>query len=173
MADLNLKHKFDAEKCRHYLNENLTVLHCHHYATLFTQLAIDAKDIVDGTKILFSTSEKIFFDVLSEYFKNFNISDKEAKVEISSKMFSAIGLGKMNITDINENGGKINLPHSYVDEGWTKKWGKMDMPVNFIGCGYIGGMFSAIFNQPVQTYKVEETESIVSGADKSNIKITR
>ena len=167
-----MDHKFDSERCRHYLNDNLTDLHCHHYATHFTQLALDTKDIVDGTKILFETAENIFHKLLIEYFQKYNINETDARADIASKMFSAIGMGKLNIININENSGDIELPFAYVDEGWLKKWGKYSTSVNFIGMGYIAGMFSAIFDKPVQTYKVDESQSKVMGAEKSILKVT-
>jgi hypothetical protein len=39
-------------------------------------------------------------------------------------MFSAVGMGKMKVVSSGENGGEIEMPHAYVDEGWLKKWGK-------------------------------------------------
>jgi predicted hydrocarbon binding protein len=70
------------------------------------------------------------------------------------------------------NGGEIDMPHPYVDEGWLKKWGKYKEPVNFIGSGYLSGMFSAVFDKPTRTYNVTETQSVVMGAEKSHFKVT-
>ena len=172
MPNIKLEHKFDPIKYRHYLNNNLTVLHCHHYATLFTQLAIDAKDIVDGTRILIETAEDVFYKLLSDYYVMYNCTEVTDKIEIAVKMFSAIGMGKMNLISVNETNAEIELPFAYLDEGWMQKWGKSDFSVNFIARGYIAGMFSAIFGKPVRTYNTVELQSIVTGAEKSIIKIT-
>lgn len=171
MTEFKLEHKFDSKRYRHYLNNHLTVLHCHHYATLFTQLAIDAKDIVDGTSILFKTSEDVFFKVLSQYFEEYNCTEIPDRIDIAAKMFSSIGMGKMNPISVKENSGEIELLFSYVDDGWLEKWGKNDFSVNFIGLGYISAMFSVIFGKPVQSYDVVESQSKVTGAEKSLIKI--
>ena len=172
MAELKLEHEFDPKRKRHYLNKFLNVVHCHHYATLFTQLALDAREIVDGTQILKESSEVVFFEVLSDYYKKNGIADTKDRMEIASKMFSAIGLGKLEIVSGDSNGGEIDMPFAYVDEGWIKKWGKNKEPVNFIGGGYVCGMFSAVFEKPVKTYKVTETQSKVMGAEKSHFKVT-
>ena len=172
MADFKLEHVFDANKKRHYLNDFLTVLHCHHYATLFTQLALDAKELVDGTQLLTESVEDVFSEVLSNYFKKNGISDAKAKMDIAVQMFSAIGMGKMTIVSGDEKGGEVVLPLAYVDEGWIKKWGKHKEPVNFIGAGYISGMFAAVFGKPSRTYKVTETQSKVMGAEQSHFKVT-
>ena len=39
-----LDHHFDRESCRHTVNGLSSVLHCHHYASLYCQLADDADD---------------------------------------------------------------------------------------------------------------------------------
>ena len=46
-VEFEIDHRFDPVKNRHYLNGFCSVLHCHHYATLYTQLADDAVDFED------------------------------------------------------------------------------------------------------------------------------
>jgi len=172
MAELKLEHTFDSKRRRHYLNDKLVVLHCHHYATLFTQLALDAKDLVDGTKILKEVTEDVFYEVLSDYYKKNGITDPGERMDVASQMFSAIGMGQMVIVTGDETGGEIDIPHPYVDKGWLKKWGTFKDPVNFISTGYVGAMFSAAFEKPCRAYNVTETQSMVMGAEKSHIKVT-
>lgn len=172
MSELKLQHKFDSDRKRHYLNDQLTVLHCHHYATLFTQLALDAKELVDGPRILRETVEDVFYEVLSNYFKNNGVTDPKDRMDIAVQMFSAIGMGKMAVVSGDTGGGEIEMPHPHVDEGWLKKWGKYKGPVNFIGAGYVTGMFSAAFDKPARSYKVTEDRSRVMGAEKSHFKVT-
>jgi len=172
MSELKLEHKFDSQRKRHYLNNQLTVLHCHHYATLFTQLGLDAKEIVDGTRILKETTEDIFHEVLSNYFKNNSVMDVAERMDIARQMFSAVGMGKMVVVAHDESGGEIEMPVAYVDEGWLKKWGKFEEPVNYIGMGYVAGMFSAAYNKLPRTFNVTETQSKVKGAVKSLLKIS-
>jgi predicted hydrocarbon binding protein len=172
MPELKLEHKFDEKRKRHYLNDNLSVLHCHHYATLFTQLALDAKDLVDGTEILKNAAEDVFFEVLSNYYKKNGITDTKDRFDIAAQMVPATGMGQIVVVSGEENGGEIDMPHPHLDSGWLKKWGKSDTPVNFIGAGYVGAMFSAVFDKPCRTYKVTETQSMAMGADKSHFKVT-
>ncbi len=169
---LVLNKQFDNDRCRNYVNDILTVLHCHHYSTLFTQLAIDAKDIVNGTKILYETSEDIFSTVLTDYFNKNNISDKNERLKLAQEMFSAIGLGKIEVSSLDENGGLVEMPVAHVDDGWLQKWGKFNSPVNYIGAGYIAAMVSASFDKPARTYTVEEQESKVTGAEKTVLKVS-
>lgn len=171
MSELKINYKFDTQKHRHYMNEEHFVLHCHHYATLVTQLAIDAEELVKGTGILEKSSEESFYKFLSDYFAKNGVSDPAERVEIGCKMFAELGLGKLEAASAGESGGEILMRHSHVDEGWVKKWGTNDSAVNFIGNGYVAGMFSAAFGKPVGSFKVEETQSIVSGAGHSVFKV--
>jgi hypothetical protein len=171
MAKLIIEHKFDPTRNRHYLNGQVAVLHCHHYASLFTQLGIDAKEIVDGTKILRESSEDVFHKMLSAYFQKNGISDPAERIDIGRQLFSAMGLGLMEVTSASDKGGDIVLKHSHVDEGWIKKWGKYKSAVNFLGAGYIEAMFAAAYNKPLRTYKTSETQSIVTGATQSMFKV--
>ena len=166
-TELELKHVFDRKHCRHYLNGFSSVLHCHHYATLYTQLGEDC-EFIDGLNLLSECSEDCFFEILSKYYEDNNIKSYDDRISISEQYFAVSGLGKMKITYAGAESGEVRLEYSHIDEGWIKKWGKRDKPVNYIGCGYIAGMFSAVFNKKVRTYTVHETASIVSG-DKASV----
>jgi len=80
---------FDARNKRHYLNGELSVLHCHHYAVLYSQLALDAGE----TKLLSEVAEETFYNVMTEYFKKHQITKLEDRITIASEYYAAIGLG--------------------------------------------------------------------------------
>lgn len=170
-TEIILDHRFDPKTCRHYLNGQLTVLHCHHYATLYTQLADDTS-LIDAKKLMAEVAEDTFFDALSLYYKEHQITTIEDRIAIAEQYFAVIGMGEMKVIYAGMDSGMVELLHSHLDEGWIKKWGKRDKPINFIACGYISGMFSAVFDKPIRSYNVIETQSIVSGAEKSCFKVT-
>lgn len=160
---LTLNHIFDGSTKRHYINGHLVVLHCHHYATLYTQLAMDAEE----TQLLATSAEEAFYELLVDYFNEHNISDREARIGIARQYFSMVGLGTITVTSLSETGGEIELPTSHVDAGWLKKWGKYEHPVNFIGAGYLTAMFSAVLDKPLCSFEASEKQSIVMGAETS------
>ncbi len=172
MATLKLTHRFDADRCRHYIGDQVSVLHCHHYATLFTQLAIDAKELVDGTKILMEVTEDVVHGILSKYYAQNGVSAVQERLEIGQQLFSFYGLGKMVIVSPASDGGTVEMSSAHVDEGWLKKWGKAKEPVNFIGAGFVAGFFAAAYDKPVRTYRVEEKESRAMGAGKSILAVS-
>jgi predicted hydrocarbon binding protein len=164
--NFNANRVFEPKGCRHLINDDVYVLHCHHYVSLYTQLAEDC-GMLDGKKLLSEVSEDTFYDVLSKYFADNKICCINDKVSIAEQYYTFCGLGKIKLSCIGIDGGEAKLCRSHVDEGWIKKWGKKDKPINFITCGYIAAAFSAILGKPARAYEVCETQSIVTGAEYS------
>lgn len=170
--ELELEHKFDSSRYRHYLNDQLAVLHCHHYSTLYTQLALDA-EFLDGKMLLAECAEDSFYKVLLGYFEAHTELDLADKLSVGCQYYGAVGLGQMEVMCAGEDSGEVVLHHSHLDEGWIKKWGQHDRPVNYITAGYIAALFSATYELPPRSYAVLETESIVTGAERSRFNAVR
>jgi predicted hydrocarbon binding protein len=171
-TDWIVDHKFDSKSCRHFNNGQVTVLHCHHYATLYCQLADDA-EMVDGKSLLRRSSEHAFWPVLANYFEQHNIENLDKRVELAEEYFKTCGLGIMKFERVGEMSAVVRMSHSHVDEGWIKKWGQRDKPVNFIGQGFLAAAMAAIIGTDVGSFTVNEKQSIVSGADASVFTIVR
>ena len=169
-TELQLDHQVDTGTWRHYLNGTLTVLHCHHYATLYSQLADDC-ELLDAKKLLAECAEDAFLPVLADYFAQEGIDAVKDRIAIAEEYFAAYGLGKMTVVCAGSESGEVVLEHSHVDEGWIKKWDRRDAPVNFIGCGYIAAVFAAVFDRPARSFDVCEVQSIVSGAECSRFTV--
>ncbi len=163
-------HVFDPKTKRHYLNGTLTVLHCHHYLTLYTQLAIDAGE----TELLKESSRESFKKMLRRYFDtHLEGAPLEEKVETASEYYAMLGLGKMNPIYVGEESGEVELLASHTDAGWMKKWGTYDRPVNYVTAGYIEAMFEVLLDAPDRAFSATEIQSIVMGADTSKFRIVR
>ena len=76
--ELQIDIRIDPRTLRHYYNDHLMVVHCHHYSTLYTQLAMDAGE----TRLLQDVSEDMFYSVLSDYFKKNSLSNNQPTVLI-------------------------------------------------------------------------------------------
>lgn len=170
-TELQMQHHFDPDRNRQYLNDELTVFHCHHYASLYSQLADDAK-LFDGARLLAEAAEESFFPVLSKYFKENGIEDQDKRAQVAEQYFSYVGLGQLHLS-MNDDGGAAEMPYSHVDEGWLNKWSSRPEPVNFIGQGFLSAAFSAVTDRPAGSFSVEETESIVAGDPSSKFKVSR
>ncbi|MBN1908609.1 MAG: hypothetical protein JW818_02625 [Pirellulales bacterium] len=167
-----IDHKFDRETCRHSMNGFDAVLHCHHYASLYCQLADDAEQF-NGRDLLKRSSELSFLNVLSNYFAEHEISDLTDRIALAEEYWQMCGFGTLKFDHVGELSAAAHMNHSHVDEGWIKKWGNRDKPVNFIGQGYVAAALAAIYGLPAGSYDVYETQSIVSGADASCFSLVR
>ena len=168
---LNTKQVFDKQRMRHYLNGELSVLHCHHYSTLFTQLADDA-DWLNGPQLLAESAEESIYPVLSKYFNDENVSSMEDRIAIAEQYYAHVGLGQVTILASGQE-WNAEMPHAHVDEGWIKKWDTRNKAVNFIGQGFLAAAVAAINNEQPGSYRVAEIQSIVKGAETSKFTITK
>ncbi|OFY23650.1 MAG: hypothetical protein A2W98_13180 [Bacteroidetes bacterium GWF2_33_38] len=166
---LVLDHKFDQKTGRHFINDTQIVFHCHHFTTLYTQLAIDA----GKTALLANVAEENFLKILTDYYKQHGIESLDDKIEIACQYYSAIGLGTLEVCFIGKYSGEVKSANSHIEMGWIKKWSKYDKSVNYIGCGYVAAMFSAIFDNPLNSFHVEETKSIVKGDEYTMFKVVK
>ena len=164
--------RFDLQSCKHYTNDSVTVMHCHHYATLYTQLADDA-ELFDGKSMLRDTAEHTFYNLLLKYMADHGVDCLDDKISIAEEYWAFIGMGSLKIVQAGDVCGRVEMSRSHVDEGWIKKWGNRSEPVNFITQGYLSAAFAVLFNAPEKSYKAMELQSIVSGAEKSIFSIVR
>jgi hypothetical protein len=84
-----------------------------------------------------------------------------------------MGMGQLIITDFSEQTGAAEMPFSHIDAGWIKKWGKRDHAINFITQGYLAAAFAALHDRQPENYQVTETDSIVTGKEKSRFVIQK
>lgn len=170
---MNIKLKadkvFDFSRRRLYLNNEPIVLQCHHYTTLLTQLANDAAKF-NGPQIMFSTAEETFYPILIRYFKENNVVSYENRASIVEQYYSYVGLGLMKI-NLEEHSAE--LIHSHLDEAWLKKWSVADKPVNYITQGFLAAAFSAITDDNLKAFNVQEIQSIACGAETSKFIIEK
>lgn len=164
--NLQIEHRFDTQTKRHFLNGVQTVYHCHHYTTLYTQIAIDAGE----TTLLMETAEDAFYPIFKDLFARNAATDLAHRVELARQYYSAIGLGVLEIGFLGNDSAQIVSPHSHLEQGWIKKWGKYDKAVNYIGAGYVSAMLAAVLNQPLRSFVTSEVSSIVMGDEKTIFK---
>jgi len=167
--ELQVKIRIDPKTKRHYFNDEVVVVHCHHYSTLYTQLALDAGE----TQLLQDVSEDMFFSVLSDYFNKNPTPELKDRIELATQLYGSMGLGSLEVRYLGQDSAGIILHRAHVDKGWMRKWGKSEKPVNFIGAGCIAGFLSAVLELPVRTFDVRQTKAIAMGDEYSEMKAVR
>ncbi len=170
--EVEINARYDAKTNRHYWNDKFIVLHCHHYTTLFTQLAMDA-EFMDGKRLIAECAEDSFHDMLGSYFAARPGLSAADMLRLGCDYYSAIGMGRMEVACWGADSGEVVLHSSHIDQGWVKKWGTHDKPVNHITRGYVAALFSVVAGLPTRRFEVCETDSIVSGAGASRFTVVR
>jgi hypothetical protein len=168
---LSLDFTFDPVTYRHYMNGFLTVLHCHHYMCLYTEAAEKFEDC-GGTTILKEVTEDAMRPIFDDYYQKHNVADPVARLEVCSGFYAAMGMGKL-IVEGSDKGGTAKLIASHVDQGWIKKWGKRDKPVNYFTCGFLAASMAATFGLSPRSFEIVEEKSIVKGDSVSVFQIKR
>jgi hypothetical protein len=170
-TQLKTDYRFDPQTCRHYLNDFCTVLHCHHFVTLYTQLADDAVHF-EGERLLKETAEDTFYEVLKVYFFKHDVTALADQIGIAEQYWQTVGMGKLQFREVGKYTVRADMPSSHVDQGWLVKWGAKDRPVNFITEGFVAAVASLVNDRPTKSYAVRELKSLVSGDEKSVFKAT-
>lgn len=161
--------EFDPKFMYQYVNNEISVMHCHHYASLFTKLAINMEKI-EGPRLLAESMEESAYLTLQRLFLTHSPKSKDEQREIIQQYFGLSGLGQLEIV-LETGGGRATMLHSHVDEGWIKKWQRTSKPVNFIGQGYLLAAFALLNGRSIGSYEIEETSSIVKGDRTSSFTI--
>ncbi|MBF0107262.1 MAG: hypothetical protein HQM16_18280 [Deltaproteobacteria bacterium] len=163
-----IAHTFDPKSGRHTVNGFHSVLHCHHYTVLTTQLAFDAKHFA-GEKLLLETAENTFFNVLGDYFAKNNITNTTDMLSIAEDYWRTIGMGIIKFT--NKGALTAEMDYSHIDEGWLKKCGGSDRPVNLFSAGLVSAVAALINNKTTGSFSVNETKSLAMGDDVSAFEV--
>lgn len=169
--EIEFLQRHDKHNFMQYVNNESSVLHCHHYTTLFIKLAQSFQDI-GGIEFLKSSMEESFFLVLRKYFVTYRIENFEERFEVAEELFKSVGLGSLRFLEKSEKGGVAVLDVSHVDEGWKRKCKESLESVNFMSGGYIQAAFEAVYNKWIDHYTAAEVESIAKGDSRSRYTIS-
>lgn len=160
--ELEFEQRFDIDNMLQYVNNEPSVMHCHHYTTLFIDLAFKTQKL-KGKELLTESMEEAFFLVLKKYYITHFITSIEDKIKIAEQYYSSVGMGQIVISAYQESGGEAILTRSHVEEGWLKKFGKSVEFVDLITPGYLSGLFSLAYNKQLRFYSIRQTSSIAKG----------
>jgi len=172
MKPIEFERAFDPRRCRHMLEGRVSVLHCHHYSTLYTQLADDCS-LLDARGLLARVAADTFFAVLADIQRKNDLRTAAERIAAAEQYYGWAGLGRLKVIAAGPDAGEAVLERSHIDEGWVRKWGPRERPVNFITQGFLAAVFAAAFDGRPGQYAVRELESIVSGRERSRFQIAR
>jgi predicted hydrocarbon binding protein len=168
-TELDINHQYDQRQNRHYINDICTVVHCHHYAVLCTQLADDAKDF-EGERLMREAAEDTFYYLLKDYFEQKGLETLSQRISIAEQYWQALGMGLIRFKGVGKYAVTAVMEYSHIDDGWLRKWGGREKPVNFITAGYVAATASLFTGRPTKSFEVNEVQSLVRGDEISKFK---
>lgn len=165
--------KFYPEKNLIEFEGSLISLHCHHFTCGLLKGLEELKEI-DGLNLFVKTTEEVYHYFFSDYLKRHpEIKTIEDKLQVASEMYYAFGYGILDLSNLTENGGIAKARSSYYVTAWLAKYGRKYSPVCYFTCGFIAGILEVIFNKPLRTYKVKETDCLIIGSDYCKFEVKR
>jgi hypothetical protein len=159
---MQVEFSFDDGTFRHYINGQPSVLHCHHYMALTTKVATTFRSF-GADQILAESTEDSMRVLFDDYNRKHLVPQGPERLRVAGEYYAVMGLGRLQLEG-NASGGTVTLQRSHVDEGWVKKFGVSDQPINHVTRGYAAAAFASAFDRPARAYVVTESSSMAMGA---------
>lgn len=171
MVKFSADRKYDKERAIFVVNGHDYTNHCHRFLSVAIRTAMDAKNIVNGPRILEGAVEDSMRTVFLDTFRQQQIVSMSERIELIESYYSWAGLGVISFDAVGKNGGEVSLSSSHADEAWKLMIGEATEPINFITKGFIAAAFGCLYDQPARFYHVQEVASIILGSEKSIFKV--
>ncbi len=153
---INWPEKFDRKGHEIFLSGLPIALHCHHY-NMNLQKTLESSLGNDGARLIYQAAEESSYAGFTAFLKHHpKIITVKSKLELASTSYQYCGLGIINFTQIDAEGGRVTSPHSHHVTGWLAKFGKRETPGCFFTSGWVAGVLAVIYEQSPGYYKVDE-----------------
>lgn len=165
--------EFDPARNIMTLNGIPVSLHCHHYNCGLLKVA-EKFPQVDAHGILVRTAAE-------EFYRNFkkHLAGQPGGFTAAGALREAagfyrfLGFGRLDLRLLGEDGGTAFSDSSYFVVGWLAKYGRRQIPVCYVTCGFIAGVLAVVFNGAPETYEVRETGCMVCGDERCTFSVHR
>ena len=155
--------EFDSESNIIKLDGDGVSLHCHHYNCGLVK-ALEEMEEIDARSIIIQAAQEEFHDKFTRYILNhLNSAPAEEKLKTAAELYRFMGFGRIDLSGLSESGGNAYADSSYYVTGWLAKYERRTTPVCHLTCGFLGGILSAVYEKPLDTYRVEETRCMITG----------
>jgi predicted hydrocarbon binding protein len=149
---------FDLESNILELADVKVSLHCHHYNCGIIMALEEIKEI-DVHSIIVQAASEEFYKNFARYIRNrFIDRTADEKLKAASELYRFMGFGRLDLSDLDESGGKAYADSSHYVIGWLAKYERRSAPVCYLTCGFLGGVLSAVYEKSLTTYSVEEVQ---------------
>ncbi len=169
---LNFRHSYDSITNQHFHRNFSVVMHCHHYFSVFIELA-HAYEKQGGPRFMQEAAAETFGSFLRLYYLEDGIKDLGERIRIAEEYWRQVGMGIIRISTQDPTYGSARMNYSHIDEGWLKKGAPTSRPINYVTQGFLAGFMQAAYTGGrSRTYEVKETKSLVLGDEYSQFEAT-
>lgn len=148
-----------------YLGDAHLVLQCHHYNALLCQTLLLAPGF-DGRDLLFRVSVEEFHHILEEAVRQSGLTppyDEKAFFALAEEVYRTFGLGVLDFSQIDENGGEVICLSSHMATACLKKWGKQPDPADDFGRAFTAAAWALAYGRNAADCRVEQVRCIACG----------
>ncbi len=153
------------------LNGTLVSLHCHHFNCGLLN-AIEHITEFDGRKLFVTTAAQEFYKNFKKIIQGKGLYPNEALAQ-ATELYRFMGLGRIDLSGLDEDGGRAISDSSYYVVAWLAKYGRRSEPVCFLTRGFISGILAAIYDRVPEEYETIETRCMIMGEDLCEFSVNR
>jgi hypothetical protein len=148
-------------------------LHCHHYNCGLVK-ALEEMEGVDEREIIIQAAAEEFYINFKNYIsRHLEGNTAREKLDTAADLYRFMGLGRLDLSLLNEFGGEAYADSSYYVVGWLAKYGRRKTPVCHLTCGFLKGVLAAVYDETLDGYKVEEKGCMITGLDRCKFVVCR
>ncbi len=146
------------------------VFHCHHYNTFLQNTLEDASAYLPVHPILVESAQEIVHGQFKAYFReqpHLSIPERKQVVE---DYFRYSGFGKVSLSGVSAKGGMVQASSDHYGIGYRTKFGPRHQDasgVSFFTAGYVAGATEAIYDAPLGSLSVRQTDCLAKGDPES------
>ncbi|MFZ5995392.1 MAG: V4R domain-containing protein [Thermodesulfobacteriota bacterium] len=147
-------------------------LHCHHYNCGLVK-ALEEIAEINAVEVFVRAAAEEFYLNFNNYILSLgkDKTDRD-KLEATAELYRFMGFGRIDVSRLNESGGRAYADSSYYVVGWLAKYGRRQTPVCHLTRGFLAGILAAIYGGTVDKYKVEENHCMITGCDRCEFTVS-
>lgn len=146
------------------------IFHCNHYNTFLQRTILDP-DYIDCRDVLADAATEVAYPQLIRLFERRGADSVAERRRVAEDLFRFCGFGVLDLSAIEEGGGRATSPMSHYSLAWKNKYGSADEPMAFFDAGYVAAAAAAIFDRPAGHYVALQTHGLAVGGSGNHYEV--
>lgn len=175
MEDLKALAKWNSDYDFLFVADTPVCAHCHHYNLFIDKTVNDALGVGNGTELRTDSALEFYYPLLKKACDQLALESPTERLGFATELFAAWGHGRLDLTQLNEEGGKAlghDLHYSYT---WREKFGDSEeryYPADAVAAGYAAAALAVAYDSDPKGVEVQETQCLAQGHDHCEFELT-